>query len=146
MMWVTDEIGRTLVILGERFWSKVDANGDCWLWTASIRRDGYGAFRLNGRTKYAHRLAWEALIGPIPDGRQIDHLCRARRCVNPDHMFYIKRSDTPKNAKFSKEAVLSIRHLIENRGTLTLKELSETINVHYETIRGIKSRRTYVNI
>lgn len=66
------------------FWNKVAITEGCWLWTAALRQ-GYAAFWL-GKTMPAHRFAYEALIGPIPDGLQIDHLCRNRSCVNPNHM------------------------------------------------------------
>ena len=75
-----------------RFWSKVDFRGDCWLWTGSVarRRGGYGQFRLAsaGRKRMvkAHRVAYELLVGPIPEGLEPDHLCRNPRCVNPDHL------------------------------------------------------------
>lgn len=71
-----------------RFWEKVDFSGPCWEWQA-FRLNGYGRFGVGGAAGcivYAHRWAWENLVGPIPDGLQIDHLCRNRRCVNPDHL------------------------------------------------------------
>jgi hypothetical protein len=62
-------------------WSPTDDG--CWRWTGEINRvHGYGYFN----KKIAHRLAYELLIGPIPEGMVIDHLCRNRWCVNPDHM------------------------------------------------------------
>ena len=70
----------------ERFWEKVDATGDCWEWTSSRTRKGYGGFRAVSGWASAHRWAYEHLVGPIPPGLQIDHLCRVRHCVNPDHM------------------------------------------------------------
>jgi hypothetical protein len=73
------------VSLPDRFWSKVERGPECWAWAGS-RSDGYGRFSLGGRPQRAHRLAWEALRAPIPDGMTIDHLCRNRACVNPDHM------------------------------------------------------------
>lgn len=78
---------RTLSI-AERFWARVDASGDCWVWTASCDHKGYGQFSPGGgvKTQRAHRWAWEHLVGPIPDRMVIDHLCRVRRCVNPDHL------------------------------------------------------------
>lgn len=73
----------------DRFWSKVDKDGPngCWVWTAARCRDGYGVFspRHSGQLK-AHRFAYELLIGPIPDGLVIDHLCRNTACVNPAHL------------------------------------------------------------
>lgn len=68
----------------ERFWSKVDV-GDCWLWAGPLR-DGYGRFWLDGRFHQAHRWLYEYLVEPIPSGFQMDHLCKTRSCVNPDHL------------------------------------------------------------
>jgi len=71
----------------ERFWAKVSKADACWEWTAYKTPDGYGMFGLaNQRSVRAHRFAYELLVGPIPDGLQIDHLCRNRACVNPDHL------------------------------------------------------------
>jgi hypothetical protein len=78
--------------LGERFWSKVnkDTESGCWEWTASLQTDGYGQFSIkvddHHRTVQSHRLTYEALVGDIPDGLQIDHLCRNASCVNPEHL------------------------------------------------------------
>ena len=72
----------------ELFWSKValpDANG-CMVWTASLKSNGYGQFHIEGKNLYAHRVAYLWLVGPIPDGLQLDHLCRNRKCVAPDHL------------------------------------------------------------
>jgi len=69
-----------------RFWAKVDKSGDCWLWLAGLNAGGYGQFQLDGTACLAHRVAYQMLVGPIPDGLCIDHLCRVRHCVNPAHM------------------------------------------------------------
>lgn len=70
----------------ELFWAKVDAQGVCWEWTGSVNWAGYGRTRRFNKLCSAHRVAWEILIGPIPKGLVIDHLCRNRKCVNPDHL------------------------------------------------------------
>jgi hypothetical protein len=70
----------------DRFWPKVDFSGICWEWVASIGTSGYGQFKLNGNMVGAHRVAYQILVGEIPDGLHLDHLCRNRRCVNPDHL------------------------------------------------------------
>jgi hypothetical protein len=74
----------------DRFFEKVDA-GDCWLWTGTLAGGGYGWFLADGKSTPAHRWAYEYLVGPIPDGLDIDHLCRVRRCVNPDHLEPVTR-------------------------------------------------------
>ena len=73
-------------MLGERFWSKVDKSGECWLWTASKDRNGYGHFAVNNTPLLAHRLAYQELIGPIPTEQELDHLCRNPSCVNSEHL------------------------------------------------------------
>lgn len=88
-----------------RFWVKVNKNGPvpahrpdlgpCWIWTASInKRNNYGQFRLHGRTRKPHQVSWE-LSGrpPIPHGKEPDHLCRVRACVNWDHLEDVTRRE-----------------------------------------------------
>lgn len=71
----------------ERFSAKVTIDGaGCWLWTAGKTSGGYGKFKVDGRTVLAHRWHYETQRGPIPTGLQIDHLCRVRHRVNPDHL------------------------------------------------------------
>lgn len=71
------------------FWPKVDASASCWVWTASMK-NSYGGFGVGRgerrRVGYAHRIAWEMLVGPIPTGMHLDHLCKNTLCVNPDHL------------------------------------------------------------
>lgn len=72
----------------DRFWAKVDVGHPlgCWEWTGALSTKGYGRFNAGPALCQAHRYAYEALIGPIPDGLELDHLCRNRICVNPDHL------------------------------------------------------------
>lgn len=65
-----------------RLLGRMHVTSDCWLWTGTINPDGYG---IDNRTG-AHRVVWEHINGPIPDGLEIDHLCRVRNCVRVDHM------------------------------------------------------------
>lgn len=70
-----------------RFWPKVVVTESCWLWTASTTPAGYGTFRTSERgTTTAHRAAYQMFVGPIPEGMVLDHLCRNRACVNPEHL------------------------------------------------------------
>jgi len=77
----------------ERFWSKVHKSEACWLWTAGTSHDGYGRFSVKGRNVYAHRWSYQVLVGPIPGGLEIDHLCRVHACVNPDHLEVVTRRE-----------------------------------------------------
>lgn len=69
-----------------RFWPKVSKSADCWEWVGGRDRAGYGRLKVTGQSVYAHRFSYELAKGAIPDGLQIDHLCRNRGCVNPDHL------------------------------------------------------------
>lgn len=81
-----------------RFASKIDVQDNgCWLWTGSLFTAGYGAFKLRGQNRRAHRVLWVWEFGPVPDGLLLDHLCHPadcaggpqclhRRCVNPEHL------------------------------------------------------------
>jgi hypothetical protein len=60
--------------------------GDCWPWLGAMDGDGYGIFRYRGRHLKAHKAVYEKLVGPVPAGRELDHTCCNRRCVNPAHL------------------------------------------------------------
>lgn len=73
----------------ERFWSKVNKTGFCWLWTAGCygKYRKYGSFYIGNRKSIpAHRWSYEHTYGPIPEDYVIDHLCRNTLCVNPEHL------------------------------------------------------------
>lgn len=77
----------------DRFWEKVNRTGLCWEWTGCLTTQGYGQFRLDGRNEGAHRVAWTWFFGPIPEGREMDHLCRNRGCVRPSHLEPVTRKE-----------------------------------------------------
>lgn len=64
----------------------IEPNSGCWLWAGFVRKNGYASLTVNGKTKFAHRASYEEFFGPIPDGLHIDHKCKVRCCVNPDHL------------------------------------------------------------
>lgn len=71
----------------DKFWPRVDATGDCWIWTGSIREGGYGDMYIGPpKTGLVHRLSYEFTGEKIPPGWQVDHRCFVRACVNPAHL------------------------------------------------------------
>lgn len=93
--------------LPERIQSKirVDHETGCWEWTASRHRQGYGSIKWRGRTRIAHRIVYQLLVGPVPAGLVTDHLCRNTCCVNPAHLEPVTprenlvRGDAPQMAR-----------------------------------------------
>ena len=92
-------VGRRPRPVEARFWEKVDVDPlGCWLWTASVNEDGYGQFMAD-RSVLAHRFAFELLRGPIPRNLELDHLCRVRPCVNPDHLEPVTHEENVRRSK-----------------------------------------------
>lgn len=78
---------RSQITVEQRFWPKVDksAPGGCWEWTGAAT-DGYGQISVDNRMAPAHRISWEFVNAPIPEGMMLDHRCANRKCVNPAHL------------------------------------------------------------
>lgn len=90
----------------EQLADKMLIGDDCWEWTGARTKDGYGHLKIDGKARRAHRVLYQLLVGPIPDGLDLDHLCHTRdascvggracphrRCVRPDHLEPVTRSE-----------------------------------------------------
>ncbi|MCW2545384.1 MAG: hypothetical protein JWM40_2936 [Frankiales bacterium] len=107
----------------QRFWPKVHKTSGCWTWTASTNGRGYGQMGRGGRGEgivLAHRVSYELHHGPIPEGLQIDHLCRNRLCVRPDHL----------------QAVDARTNLLRAPGTMTSRNAHKTHCIHGHELAG----------
>lgn len=103
----------------KRFWSFVDkTSSDCWIWTGRLYHHGYGVFKFNKKNFVAHRVSWELVNGEIPADLQLDHLCKQRNCVNPEHLEPVtahenkrrtRRSQCRRGHPFTKENILILR-------------------------------------
>lgn len=94
------DVNSTSRIVGNdfaRFWAKVKKTSNCWEWTDSLGRHGYGNFRLGAREYKAHRVSYEIAHGSIPEGAEIDHRCHNRACVNPEHLRTVTRKQNMEN-------------------------------------------------
>jgi len=144
----------------ERFWSKVDKSrpGGCWAWTASCNRRGYGQFRVAGTLKAAHRVLWEQMHGPIPDGMIVCHHCDNPGCVNPDHLFLGTHADNmaDKVAKGRQSRQLGeshprakltdadVRAIRSAAGTVS--EIAKKFGISRSNVSTIRLRQTWVHV
>lgn len=91
--------------LADRLWAKVDKSGDCWLWQGVVNHHGYGVINVGTiagkpkRVRRAHRVAYELTVGLIPDGMELDHLCRVRACCNPAHLEPVTRTENQRRGR-----------------------------------------------
>jgi len=145
--------------------------GPCWVWEAAVSARGYGVFNNDGSGNGlagTHRIAYELVVGPIPDGLLVLHHCDNRRCVRPDHLFVgtytdnnrdtaakgrigtqqhpeiVRRGSQQSQAKLTEAQVLEIRALA---GTgLTQQEIGKRFGVSQHGISNILSRKNWRHV
>lgn len=147
-----------------RFWKKVSLDPDpesCWEWTASILSSGYGSFYSDGRTRRAHRVAWQLVNGTIPKGEGahgtcVLHHCDNRACVRPDHLFLGSNADNMRdmvekgrqlkgkanpNAKLTRKQVYAIR-----ADPRTYRKIAADHGVSVAQVSNIKRRKQWAHL
>lgn len=125
-----------------------DEETDCWIWTGKLS-NGYGYINRNKQCIPAHRYYWEELMGPIPDGMHLDHLCRRPACVNPNHLEPVTNqvnSQRGARAKVTPEKACEIFKAYRGDCMATYSYVGRRFNVSPEIVRNIVQRVTWGNV
>jgi hypothetical protein len=117
---------------------------ECWIWQLkTTTKTGYGVVRVGGKDLLAHRWHYEQVNGPIPVGLQIDHLCRVRDCVNPDHMQVVSPQENTRRSlagKVTSNLQDEMIYALAMTGNFSNAEIGRRFGVTRETVRLIKLR------
>lgn len=99
----------------ERLWSRIDKNGPipeyapelgpCWLWTGQLTKRGYGVIHMHPTTTSSYKLAYELEVGPVPEGLELDHLCRVPACCRPSHLEPVTRLENMRRAHAARKPI-----------------------------------------
>ena len=123
-----------------------DTAGGCWLWSGTISREGYGRFTLpngtaQGRTTVTHRVSYEEFVGPIKPGLVVDHKCRVRCCVNPDHLQQVTQRENILSGTGASARNAMLTHCKKGHPLLPQKENRRSCVI----CNRVRMRETYRN-
>lgn len=138
------------------FWSRITQQEGCWEWQGATV-SGYGCYRSKGKTRYAHRTAYELAVGPLNAGDCVLHRCDNRLCCRPDHLFIGDRADNIRDAadkdrtrfgtarpqaKLTDDDVRHIRSLYSS-GRYSQQALAGLFGVAQMTVSNVVTRKTW---
>lgn len=122
----------------------VDEETGCWVWQLALDEKGYARRTRDRKSRYAYRLLYEERYGPVPDGLQLDHLCRNRRCVNPDHLEPVTRAENIRRCALAKLTHADVAEI--RASSLPLAPLAAQYGVSKSTICRARRYQSWVGI
>lgn len=146
----------------KRIGNSIDLEGECWRWTKTICKSGYGQISYRSSREYAHRVSYIVHKGEIPDGLHVCHTCDNKWCVNPDHLWVGTQKDNAQDmvmknrkitvfgeengkSKLTKNDVLEIRKSYK-KGIKGYPQIAKQFSISTSTVQAIIERRTWDHI
>lgn len=121
----------------------VDIQADeCWVWRGCRDGDGYGSFQ----RRKAHRVFYEAFVGPVPPHLQIDHLCRNRACVNPDHLEPVTLHENVRRGRHHHLTPEQVREIRRRPRSQTNRAIAAEFGVAEDVLSRARRRITYADV
>lgn len=128
--------------------NRIQINKDgCWIWLLAKMPNGYGIVSVNRKNIMAHRFYYEKYKGLIPDGMQVDHLCRNRACVNPDHLQAVSQQVNIQrgiSAKLNNNSILKIREMY--RSGKKQMTIASIFNIGQDEVSRIVNNKRWSNV
>jgi hypothetical protein len=122
---------------------KVDPETGCWTWTHVTHPTGYARLWDGKRQHLAHRFFYEKFVGPIPDGMHIDHLCRNRACVNPDHLEAVTQTENTRRGSQTKLSLSEVRQIRATDRSVSHSELARQFGIHNSVVCRIRNGKAW---
>ena len=129
--------------LGKNSYYVEDSNG-CWIWQGYSDKDGYGTIGIKNKVKKAHRVYYEKYIGPIPEGLQLDHLCRNPSCVNPKHLEPVSAAENTRRGKGTKLDIGTVGKIREEVNFFSYRELAKKYGISVTHAFNIVNNKRWV--
>lgn len=118
----------------------------CWVWQRGLDKYGYGHVWADGKKQKAHRFYFERERGPIPNGLQLDHLCRTRACVNPDHLEPVTNKQNARRGRNTKLTVDQVAEIKARMAHEPQPDLAAEFGVSTTTISKIKRGGSWADV
>jgi hypothetical protein len=116
----------------------------CWIWQRSLNNKGYALARRDGRTRAMHRWYYEQVHGPIPESKQLDHLCRQRACVRVDHLEVVTHAENLQRGNSAKLTPADVRLIRASH--LSAQKMADLLGVHQRTVQDVRSGARWSNV
>jgi hypothetical protein len=119
----------------------------CWVWQGTRIDKGYGRINRGGRETFAHIYEWEKVNGPVPEGLELDHLCRNPACCNPEHLEAVTHAENMRRAArcvMTPDSVAEVRRLLATGATG--RSIAHRLGVHERIVSSIKCGKAWVGV